>query len=205
MVTAALTNGSENTDTNSSKAFIGRVGIDRGWFAAGVSAKVQDGVGSNGLAPQGNQKEFDSFYGFDAMFHWGNWTLSGEGIFDEYGFRQPGFNPDDIFWARSIYFRDLYRGVPNKPLTGFGYYVNLIYASPRWLMMFNYGDFFNFQQVGIAAHDVPVHRGLAKVSYHFTPRLEAYAIGLVENTVPLPFQNLVRKGWEVIAGWQFSL
>ena len=116
--TVAITNGGFNADTNSSKALIAH-GVDRAHYAYGVSAKVQDGVGSNGLGWVGSQKEFDSFYGYDAMCRWGNWTLSTEGIYDQYGFRRPGFDPDDIFWARSIYFRDLSRGV-TKPLTGIG-------------------------------------------------------------------------------------
>jgi hypothetical protein len=138
------------------------------------------------------------------MCRWGNWTLSTEGIYDQYGFRRPGFDPDDIFWARSIYFRDLSRGV-TKPLTGLGYYVNLLYSGDRWRLMANYGDFFNLQQLGIPAHDVPVHRLLMKASYRFSPKLEAYGIWLQENSVPLPFDNLVRKGFEIVVGWQYTL
>ena len=41
------------------------------------------------------------------MYRFGRFTLSGEAIYDQYGFTTPGFNPDDIFWGRSIYYRDL--------------------------------------------------------------------------------------------------
>ena len=170
----------------------------------GVSAKVQDGIGSQGLGAAGSQKEYDSFYGMDAMYRWGNWTLSGEVIYDQYGFRRPGFDPNDIFWNRSLYFRDLSSGT-TKPLSGVGYYVNLGYLSQHWMLMANYGDFYNFQTLGIAAHDEPVHRGLLKASYRFTPHLETYVITLIENSVPLPVENFVRNGFEIIAGWQYTL
>ncbi len=202
--TAAITNGGQGQDTNSSKAFIGRVGAEGSWYAYGVSVKGQDGIGSQGTGGPGNQKESNSHIGGDAMITRGNWTLSSETIYDFYGFNAPGFNPNDIFWGRSIYFRDLSRG-EDKPLTGVGYYVNLGYQGPRWMLMLNYGDYYALQKLGIPAHDVPVHRGLMKASYHFTRRLEAYGVVLVENSVPLPVDNLVRKGFEVIAGWQFTL
>jgi len=196
--TAALTNGGFNQDTNSSKALIARVGIDQPWFACGTSVKLQDGVGSEG------QKEFNNHVGMDAMVQSGNWQLSGEVIYDEYGFRRPGYDPNDIFWGRSIYFRDLNRGLM-KPLTGVGYYINLNYTRDRLYTMLNFGEFYPNQQLGIVPHDTPVHRGLIKTSYHFTRCFEAYNVLLIENSVPLDIDGRVRKGFEVIAGCQFSL
>ena len=196
--TAALTNGGINQDTNSSKALIARVGIDRPWFACGASIKWQDGVGSEG------QKQYNNHIGMDAMISWNNWRLSGEVIYDEYGFRRPGFDQNDITWGRSIYFRDLNNAL-NVPLTGVGYYVNLGYEGPLWTIMLNYGDFFPNQKLGVAAHDTPNHRGLLKASYHFTQTLEAYGVALIENTVPLTLNGTIRFGNEIIAGVQFSM
>jgi hypothetical protein len=196
--TAALTNGGFQQDTNSSKAFIARAGIDRESFACGASIKRQDGVGSE------QQKQFNNHVGVDAMVRSGNWTLSGEVIYDEYGFRRPGFDPNNIFWGRSIYFRDLSSGVLEKPLTGVGYYVNLGYAGDRWTWMLNYGDFYPRQALGQPLHDTPNHRGLLKASYHFTRNFEMYGVALIENSV-FGLDNRWRRGEEVIGGFQFSM
>jgi hypothetical protein len=196
--TVALTNGGINQDTNSSKALIARAGIDREWMAFGASIKAQDGTGSE------QQKEFNSHAGLDAMVRAGNWTLSSEVIYDEYGFRRPGFDPLDIFWGRSIYFRDLSSGTLNKPLTGVGYYVNLGYEGPRWTLMLNYGDFFPLQKLGVPLQDTPNHRGLMKASFHVTQHFETYGVLLIENSVP-GLDNHLRKGEEVILGFQFSM
>jgi len=138
------------------------------------------------------------------MVRRGNWQLSAEVIYDEYGFRRPGFDPLDITWGRSIYFRDLHNAL-GVPLTGVGYYVNLGYDGPRWTVMLNYGDFYPNQQLGIVPHDTPNHRGLVKASFHFTPMLEAYGVALIENTVPLNIDGRVRYGNEIIGGVQFSM
>ncbi len=196
--TAALTNGGFQQDMNSSKALIARVGVDQGWYAFGASIKQQDGTGSE------MQKLYNNHVGVDAMVRFGNWTLSGEALYDEFGFRRPGFNLDDITWGRSLYFREVNRGL-FVPSTGVGYYVNLGYQGPRWMLMLNYGDYFPRQQLGIPARDTPIHRGIVKLSYHFTPNLETYGIALIENDVSLGVGNLVRKGSEVIAGWQWSI
>jgi hypothetical protein len=73
---AAVVNGGFEQDTNSSKAFIGRAGIDCDWLACGVSIKEQDGIGSE------NQKVYKNHFGCDAMVRRGAWTLSAEAIYD---------------------------------------------------------------------------------------------------------------------------
>jgi len=198
--TAALTNGGFGQDTNSSKAGILRAGIDRERFACGMSWKVQDGIGSEW------HKMYKGHVGVDAMVRWGNWMLSGEAIYDEYGFRDAGFDPNDIFWGRSYYFRDSNR-VDQKPLHGFGYYVNLGYEGPRWSLALNYGEYFPLDELGFAAHDTPIHRGLVKASYHLTPNFETYGVALVENSVPYPFTSysFERMGSMLIFGCQFSM
>lgn len=197
--TAAVTNGGFQRDANASKAFIGRAGIDRENFALGASVKLQDGIGSE------NQKQVVRHVGLDGMLRRGAWTLSGEVIYDEYGFKRPGYNVLDIFWGRSLYFRDL-SNPAGGPLHGVGYYVNLGYEGATWSTWLSYGDFLP-DPIGDIRHDTPNHRGLAKISYHPIPHWEFYSVILAENRAPFttdegrPF----RYGWEVMTGVQFSL
>ncbi|MGA2062118.1 MAG: hypothetical protein ABSG67_16660, partial [Thermoguttaceae bacterium] len=121
----AITNGSEDLDSNSSKALISRLGLQNDYYALGISVKWQDGIGSD------EQKEFNNHVGADAMVRFGQFQLSGECIYDEYGFRRPGFDPDDITWYHSIYYRDVNNAL-NVPCTGVGYYVDLGYKGDYW-------------------------------------------------------------------------
>lgn len=195
--TAALTNGGFNQDTNSSKALVARAGIDLPNFALGTSVKVQDGIGSEG------QKMFNQHAGIDAMVRRGNWTLSGEAIYDQYGLRRPGLTPDDIFWGRSLYYRDLNNGF-HQPITGVGYYVNLGYDGPNWSLTFNYGEFYP-QQLGIPQHDATTRRGLIKASRFWTPNFETYTVLLLENDLPNSFGHRTRLGQYFLCGMQFTL
>jgi len=195
--TAALTNGGPNQDANSSKALIARVGIDTDWFACGASVKVQDGIGSEG------QKQYNEHFGLDAMLRRGHWTLSGEVILDHYGFRRPGFDPDDITWGRSMYFRDLNKALL-EPINGVGYYLNLGYEGAAWSLAANYGEFYP-EQLGVPQHDVPNRRGLFKASRHWTDHWETYGAVLIENTLDNAFVGHDRRGIYVLAGCQFSL
>jgi hypothetical protein len=194
--TAALTNGNFLQDTNSSKALIARVGIDQPWYAFGSSIKWQDGNGSE------TQKLFNNHVGVDGMIRFGNWTLSGEAIYDEYGLRKPGLLPYQITWGRSLYFRDLNNGF-DVPITGWGYYVNLGYEGPNWTLMLNYGDFFP-GHIGDRRQDTPTHRGLIKASRHWTRHFETYGVVLLENTLDRAFDRLPRVGQYVIGGAQFT-
>jgi len=194
--TAALTNGSSEQDTNSSKAIVARVGIEEPWYAFGTSVKWQDGNGSEG------QKMYNNHAGFDAMLRFGNWTLSGEAIYDQYGLRRPGIPLNQITWGRSLYFRDLNNGY-HIPITGYGYYVNLGYEGPQWSLMLNYGDFYP-EKIGDVRQDAPTHRGLIKASRHWTPHFETYAIALLENDLARAFDQTVRRGTYIIAGAQFT-
>lgn len=194
--TAALTNGSFEQDTNSSKAIVARVGIEEPWYALGTSVKWQDGNGSEW------QKVFNNHVGVDGMVRFGNWTLSGEAIYDQYGLRRPGVPLNSITWGRSLYFRDLNNGY-EIPITGYGYYVNLGYEGPNWSLMLNYGDFFP-EKIGDRRQDQPNHRGLIKASRHWTRHFETYAIALLENELPRAFDNVVRGGTYIIAGAQFT-
>lgn len=196
-LTAALTNGGPNQDANSSKALVARAGIDADFFACGASVKVQDGVGSEG------QKQYNEHFGLDAMLRRGPWNLSGEVILDHYGFRRPGFDPNDITWGRSIYFRDL-NDAFHEPISGVGYYVNLGYEGPAWSLAANYGEFYP-EQLGVLEHDTPTRRGILKASRHWTEHLETYGAVMIENTLDDAFVGHDRRGIYVLAGCQFSL
>jgi hypothetical protein len=194
-LTAAITNGGFDRDTNSSKAFIGRAGLNFQQFSLGSSIKAQDGIGSE------DQKLYNNHVGLDAAWFHGRWTLSGELIYDEYGARRPGLDLNDIFWGRSLYFRELHN--PNGgPLTGIGYYVNLGYdAGGPWMFQLNYGDYFPQQFLGVKPHDSPIHRALLRAVYRMTPNWETYGTALVENESS--FGRRPRHGTMILAGVQF--
>jgi hypothetical protein len=197
VITAAVTNGGLEQDTNSSKAVVARVGIDQEWYALGTSVKWQDGIGSDA------QKAFNNHVGLDAMIRRGAWTLSAEAIYDQYGLRRPGTSLDDIFWGRSLYFRDLNNGLLN-PITGVGYYVNLGYEGPLWSLMLNYGEFYP-ERIGVPEHDVTSRRGIVKASRHWTRNFETYGVVMIENDLPDAFDGNPRRGIYLIFGSQFSL
>lgn len=194
---AAITNGGPNQDANSSKALVARAGLDREVFACGASIKLQDGIGSEG------QKMYNEHLGLDLMLRRGCWTLSGEVIYDHYGFRRPGFDPLDIFWGRSLYFRDLNNAF-HEPITGVGWYANLGYEGPNWSLAFNYGEFYP-EQLSIREHDEVTRRGILKASRHWSMQLETYAALMLENDLPLAFAGHDRRGIYILFGCQFTL
>lgn len=197
-LTAALTNGSLERDTNSSKALVARVGWNRDErWNLGASIKMQDGIGSEG------QKEYNEHVGFDAMTRLGSrWILSGEMIFDRYGIRRPGFPLDDIFWGRSLYNRQLNAGY-HDALSGVGYYADLGYLGDLWSFHFNYGEF-RPDPVGDRLHDTNNHRGLVKTIRHVVPGLDVYSIVLMENRLYDPDLATYRKGFGLWAGVQWA-
>ncbi len=194
-LTAALTNGNEDRDTNSSKAGIARIGINRGWFVFGGSVKWQDGVGSEG------QKYRDNQIGLDAMVCRGRWSLSGEVAYDEYGFRRV-FDPLDITWRRSIYNRDQFPGVGR--LRGIGYYVNLNYCGELWTTVLNYGSYTPLLFTGDAIHDRTTQRGYAKLIRHLTPGVDGIATLLLENDVPIAQAARERDGLYYYVGLEYQ-
>jgi hypothetical protein len=193
----ALTNGGENLDTNSGKAAIARVGLESDFWAIGCSLKRQDGEGSE------SQKEFGNQYGVDMMFRNGPFQLSSECIFDEYGFGRPGFNPLNITWARSIYYRDVSSGNQGTPCTGIGYYVNLGYADGPWNASLNYGDFYPIYS-GTAPNQRVQHRGIVKAAYQLARPLQVYSVLIVENGGYIAQENGPRKAYAVLEGFQFT-
>jgi hypothetical protein len=196
VATVALVNGSLERDTNSSKGVIARLGLGGEFHALGASVKVQDGIGSE------TQKYYNRHVGIDAMLCRGPWVLSGEAIYDQYGFRRP-FDPLDITWGRSFYNRDQFFA-PRTPITGFGYYADLGFQGDWWTAHLNYGEFYP-RQIGDAIHDRVTRRGLLKVIRHFTSHLDAYGMVLLENDIPLNQAGRRSEGLSLLGGLQFAL
>ncbi len=170
----AVVNGGPEMDTNSSKAGIARLGLkgrDNKW-AFGVSAKFQDGIGSE------NQKQFKNHAGLDLMVKFGPFRVSGEVIYDEYGFRKE-YNEEDIFWKRSLYYRDVFYKY-EVPVTGIGAYLNLQYEGSKWFLEACYGEF-HPEEIGNIYHDEPTKRGIIKVRICFAPGFHLFGMGLFEN------------------------
>lgn len=178
----AVTNGTQDRDTNSSKAGVVRLGMQTPGFEAGASAKIQDGVGSEW------QKYVNNYFGFDVLVNRGNWDVSAEVIYDEYGYRRP-IDPNTITWGRSLYYRDIYVGRPGGKLTGLGYYVNVGRTWANLRIDLNYGDYFP-TPLDNALVDTPHHRGLIKGTWRCARGLESFTSVMVENVRPVePFRS----------------
>jgi hypothetical protein len=193
---AAITNGGEDRDANSSKALIGRAGLEDQNWAIGASIKHQDGIGSE------QQKQYKRHAGVDAMYRFGPFTLSAEAIYDEYGFVRPGFDVDDIFWGRSIYYRDANRA-DHSPMCGFGYYVNLTYQSERWTGVLNYGEYYPGKG-GEWQQEIINRRGIAKIAYAFSPHLQWYNVVMLETDGYTAQDGRPRKGTVLLTGVEYG-
>ena len=193
----ALTNGGDNLDTNSSKALVARVGLECDNWGIGASAKKEDGDGSEEI------KEFGNYFGFDAMVREKPFTLSAECIYDEYGFGRPGFNPLNIYWIKSIYYRDESSGFDGTPMTGIGYYVDLDYAEGRWNADLDYGEFYPLY-VGQAPNQHINRRGLMKLAYRIAEPLQTYTILILENGGYIAQNDSPRHGIAFLQGFQFT-
>ncbi len=191
-----MTNGSDGRDTNSSKAIIARAGIDLPGFVGGISVKNQDGIGSE------SQKEYNNHVGFDWLFRRGNWGLAGEWIHDEYGLRRPGLGLDQITWGRSLYNRQLNLGV-HQPLTGNGYYVNLIYADANRTHSIGYGQFFP-DPIGDPIHDSQTYRLQFQSQQNWTPHLAGFVSGFWETPLDQAQGGRPRHGFYIVTGLQYS-
>jgi len=174
-VDVACTNGEENKDTNSSAAPVARIGFNGSNWAFGISGKKHDGFGSE------KQKTFKNYYGIDFMVRIGKVQVSGEAISDEYGLKHD-YNPDDIFWPRSLYHRDIFYK-EEEPITGRGGYVNVSYTDLRWAVNFNYGEY-RPEEIGIPYHDEPIRRAIISVSMDPVSDLRVTVIGIFENDRP---------------------
>ena len=132
----ALTNGSEDRDTKLVEG-PGRPARRRPTLLG--RRRFHENSGRHRF---GGQKEFRNHVGADCFVRRGRWCLSGEVIDDEYGFRKPGFDPLDIFWRRSLYYRDRNLAT-DRPISGLGYYINLGYTADHWEVWLNYGEYYH--------------------------------------------------------------
>ncbi|MCP5047586.1 MAG: hypothetical protein GY940_10465 [bacterium] len=168
----AAVNGSENMDTNSSKAGIARIGLQGKNWSFGVSAKAHDGIGSEW------QKQYKNHGGVDFMFKAGAIRISSEVIFDEYGFHRD-YSIDDVFWGRSYYYRDIFYK-HKTPITGVGGYIDLQYETPTFMLELNYGEY-HPKEIGHPYHDDPIRRVLVKLRVQLGDQFHAFGVGLFEN------------------------
>jgi hypothetical protein len=192
---AGFANGTDDLDSNSSKAIVSRAGLEGECYALGASVKWHDGIGSE------QQKQYNNHVGADAMLRWGPFRLSGEVIYDQYGFHRPGFDPDDITWYHSIYYRELNRRY-KEPIWGVGYYVDLTFTKEKWDIDLDYGEYYPCN-IGNPQHDVTNHRGIAKLAYRWMPCLQSYVCVLIEDSGMIAQEDRQRRGYMLLAGMQF--
>ncbi len=150
----SVVNGEEDGDTNSDKALIIRAGLHTKNFILGISSKTQDGIGSDQF------KRFNNYYGVDFWIGNENFSLSGEIITDRYGFKRKE-GEEEMYWERSLYYRDLYNG--GKPIKGVGGYVNLKISFLRGQLNLNYGEYYP-EKIGYYFHDQPIKRFILQSS-----------------------------------------
>ncbi|MDR1142554.1 MAG: hypothetical protein LBL62_12755 [Planctomycetaceae bacterium] len=194
----AAVNGCTGLDTNSMKAVVGRIGMNFGCFQWGVSGLYQDGIGSEEM------KEYKNHAGFDVAVRFGNWTLSAEGIYDEYGLRR-SFNPADIFWEKSIYYRQINKA-DGVPIIGFGYYIDLNYRQGAFLFDLNYGEFYPEQlnRQDYPQHDFVNRRLLTKIGWNFNQFLQWYGAIIIENDNYIAQEGRPRRGLYFLSGIKFE-
>lgn len=192
----AVVNGEENRDTNSSKAGIIRLGTQGKNWSLGFSYKVQDGIGSE------QQKEYKGHTGIDFMVRFSRFILSGEWIWDRYGFHRE-FDVDDIYWPRSLYFRDIFYQY-KTPIKGKGGYLNLRYESAKLTWNINYGEYYP-QEIGHPLHDPPIKRFVAKMAYRFFKNFRLYFTGLIENEREEESWSSGAKPWALLLGMEYNL
>lgn len=192
----AATNGGENRDTNSGKAGIFRIGFHGGNWRFGASHKIHDGTGSEW------QKQYNDHTGLDFMVRFGGLRLFAEWVWDRYGFHRP-FSSDEIFWPRSLYYRDIFFAY-KTPLKGKGWYGGINYQSKKWLIDLNYGQY-HPQQIGNTLHDRANRRLVVRVAWRFVPEARFYFTGLVENERAKEPWSEGAKPFAVLAGCEFSL
>ena len=195
----AITNGCEGNDTNSMKAGTGRVGLNLPYATLGISAFWHDGEGSE------EQKQFRRHAGADAGIRLGNWVLSSEIIYDEYGMRRE-FDPNDIFWKKSIYYRQINKA-DGVPITGWGGYVDLSYHCNSWLFGLNYGEYYpeRLRNSEYPQHDVINRRFIVKAGWEFARNVQWYGAFLLETEGYTAQCNRSRRGWAVMSGVKLEI
>ena len=192
----AITNGCEGNDTNSMKAITGRFGLDFSHVKFGVSGLLQDGIGSE------EQKEHCRHVGVDGSVRFGNWVLSSEVIYDEYGLRRTGMDPDDIFWKRSIYYRQINKRSDATPIIGWGGYIDLTYNHHPWFVSFNYGEYHpeQLRNPDYPQHDIINRRFLMKLGWDFARHVQWYNAVIIETGDYVAQDGRLRRGYAYMSG-----
>ena len=194
----AITNGCDGNDTNSMKAITGRLGLNFSHTTLGMSVFWQDGEGSE------EQKQYRRHIGADAAIRFGNWTLSSEIIYDEYGMRRD-FDPNQIFWTKSIYYRQINKAA-STPISGWGGYVDLTYNHYPWFVSVNYGEYYP-EQLNLPdypQHDIINRRFLIKCGWNFTKHVQWYNALILETENYIAQCGRLRKGNALMSGIQMT-
>ena len=205
-ITVAITNGLNGLDTNSMKAFTGRAGLNFANAKLGVSAIFHDGEGSE------EQKQYREHFGIDGMIRFGNWTLSSEFIYDYYGLHRV-YDPNDIFWQKSIYYRQINKAV-KEPITGWGGYIDLTYNHHPWLVSFNYGEF-HPEQLTVPEHgadyahyyinhNIVNRRFMVKLGWNCTKNIQWYGAWILENGGYTAQSERPRRGYAYTTGLKMA-
>jgi hypothetical protein len=171
-----VVNGTPDLDTNSDKALVGRVGVERPTWAVGLSAKGVGDIGSD------EQKVFGNYLGADFRVDLGRFEVSGEVVLDQHGLHRDLRSAGELrsLGRRSLYGQDAFKGRA-EPIAGIGYYLNVGYRiDDRWRADANFGSYFP-EHIGVPTHDTPVHRGIAKVSYTIVRCFQVFGAVEVEN------------------------
>ena len=198
-IDAGVINGEPNLDTNSSKGALARIGAEGDWGGAGLSGKIHDGVASE------QQKRFNNVYGLDAHLKSGGFTLYSEAIYEEHGFHSPDYNRyvnPLLFGVRSLYGRDAFSGVEDRPIKGYGSYLGVLYEADHFLIDLNYGVQFP-QTIGDPQHDLTIHRFVGKLDFALTPNLHLFTVGILENQRPELIPHRPSSPFAIITGMQF--
>ncbi len=167
-----IVNGEEEKDTNSFKAGIARIGLNLSFLTFGVSVKAHDGIGSE------QQKIYKNHLGVDFSIHTKIISLSGEFIYDQYGFHKE-FNDSEIFWPTSFYYRDIFYKY-NTPIEGRGGYLNLKIGEKDNLINISIGGYWP-QKIGNIYHDQDIKRSIIKIKKKMDENFSLFLIGILEN------------------------
>ncbi len=192
----AIVNGEENMDTNSFKAGIVRLGFDFPFLKFGVSVKAHDGIGSE------QQKIYKNHLGGDFIIKSGKFSLSGELIYDQYGFHKD-FDESEIFWPTSVYYRDIFYKY-NTPIEGIGGYLNFKIEGKKALLNFSYGQYIP-QKIGHQYHDQDIKRFIVKIRKGILREISIFAVGILENEKEKREEwRKGEKGYAFLIGLEFK-
>ena len=187
-------NGEREKDTNSSKAVIARVGIEKDTdWAFGLSGKWHDGIGSE------YDKTFNNYLGVDFKIRLHpRLILSGEMIYDQHGYHQKKGEENG---TTSLYYREIYFN--GDPISGIGGYVDLGNKDDKWNSHLNYGEYYP-EKVGNPYHDDPIKRLLINVAYCIMPDIKVFATVLLENERYEEEWRKEQSPYGYLIGFQFN-